>query len=276
MFLIATTLVLFVIVWGAYGLIKSSDVAGISSGCLISKGKYSGAPEDSVVTIVVGFDANYPPFTFITANGTPAGFDIDVMKWIGAKYGWKIEFKPWSWSTIVTALENGDIDVIASGMTITPERASEKIWFSIPYYTYVHVIVARADESRTLQQILGSGEYVAVELGSTAEKWVDKLIAEGYNIRKLALDSYVDALKALLDGRATIFITDTAFLDPYLKSNPDTAAKVKVLSTLGGPESYGIATRPGDVWLRTKINEALSELMNSPEWDKLLDKWNLG
>jgi len=101
------------------------------------------------------------------------------------------------------------------------------------------------------------------------------LLAKGYNFKKLALGSYVEALEALLDGRASAYITDSAFLEPYLAKHPEVKAKIKVLSTLGAPETYGIATRPEDVWLREKINEALYELMNSPEWNELLKKWGL-
>lgn len=233
-------------------------------------------PEGTEVRIVVGFDANYPPFTYVLPNGSAAGFDIDVMKWIANKYGWELELKPWDWSTIVTALENGDLDVIASGMSIIPERASEKIWFSIPYYSYIHELVAKADDTRTAEEILNSGAVIAVQKGSTAEEWADKLLAEGYNFQKLALNSYVEALQALLDGRAQALITDSAFLEPYLKQHPDVATQVRVVTTLGAPETYGIATRPCDIWLRTKINDALHELMTSPEWNKLLEKWGLG
>lgn len=243
--------------------------------CAYTKGKFTDPPPPGQeVVIIHGFDANYPPFTFLLPNGTPAGFDIDVMKWIAKKYEWKIEFKPWDWATIVTALENGDIDIIASGMTFTAER-SRKIWFSVPYYSYIHQLVVRADETRSAEEILNSGEYIAVQLGSTADKWADKLLAEGYKFQKLGLDSYVAALEAVLDGRAVACITDSAFFEPYIKKHPDIAKKVKVLTTLGAPEVYAIATRPEDKWLRDKINEALTELMHSPEWDKLLKKWDL-
>ena len=240
------------------------------------KGKFSQPPPlGKEVVIVLGFDASYPPFTYINERGEAEGFDIDVMKWIAKKYDWRLVFKPWDWSTIVTALENGDIDVIASGMTITPERASRKIWFSIPYYSYIHEIVVRADDNRSLEEILNSGQPIAVQIGSTAEKWADKLLKKGYRFRKLCLGSYVEALEALLDGRAVGYITDSAFLNPYLSKNPELKTKIKVLATLGASEAYGIATRPEDVWLREKINEALSELMNSPEWNELLRKWHL-
>ncbi len=243
--------------------------------CAFKKGKFTEPPPPGKeVVIIHGFDANYPPFTFVLPNGTAAGFDVDVMKYIAKKYGWKIIHKPWDWSTIVTALVNGDLDVIASGMTINAER-SKKICFSVPYYSYIHEIIVRAEETRSVEEILNSGEYIAVQLGSTADMWADKLLKQGYNFKKLGLDSYVAALEAVLDGRAVACITDSAFFEPYIKKHPEIAKKVKVLTTLGAPETYGIATRCEDKWLRDKINEALEELMHSPKWDELLKKWGL-
>ncbi len=243
--------------------------------CAFKKGKFTEPPPPGKeVVIVHGFDANYPPFTFVLPNGTAAGFDVDVVDWIAKKYGWKVIHKPWDWATIVTALEKGDIDIIASGMTFNAER-SKKIWFSVPYFSYVHEIVVRADETRSLEEILNSGEYIAVQLGSTADEWADKLLKQGYKFKKLGLDSYVAALKALLEGRAVAVITDSAFFHPYIRKHPEIANKVKVLTTIGPPYTYAIATRPEDKWLRDKINEALEELMSSPEWDKLLEKWGL-
>jgi len=254
----------------------AASIVPISPASKTPKAKFAEAPAPGQeVVIIHGFDANYPPFTFIDENGNARGFDVDVMDWIAKKYGWKIVHKPWDWSTIVTALEQGEIDVIASGMTITPERASRKIWFSIPYYSYIHEIVVRADDNRSLDEILNSGEYIAVQIGSTADELADSLLQKGCKFKKLGLGSYPEALKALLDGRASAYITDSAFLEPFLRKNPELKAKIKVLSTLGAPETYGIATRPEDVWLREKINEALYELMNSPEWNELLKKWGL-
>ena len=272
---LAAALVIGLLIGFAVAIFAAPYIQGIGKPA-VAKSEFAEPPKPGEqVVIVHGFDAEYPPFTFVDENGKAKGFDVDVMDWIANKYGWKVIHKPWDWSTIVTALEKGEIDVIASGMTITPERASRRIWFSIPYYSYIHEIVVRADDDRTLDQLLNSGEYVAVQIGSTAEKWADKLLAKGYKFKKLGLQSYVEALDALLKGRASAYITDSAFLDPYLAKHPDLKTKIKVLTTLGAPETYGIATRPGDVWLREKINEALYELMNSPKWNELLQKWGL-
>jgi len=92
---------------------------------------------------------------------------------------------------------------------------------------------------------------------------------------KLALDSYALAFDAVLDGRAVAVLSDGAFTGPYLKENPEVAAKIKVFGTIGGIETYAAATRPDDYWLRNQVNYALEEIMTSPLWDELKAKWNV-
>jgi len=237
------------------------------------KGKFAEAPpEGTEVTIIHGFDAAYPPFTEIDPTGKAVGFDVEVVQLIAERYGWKVIPKPWDWSTIVTALVNGDVDIIESGMTHTPERA-EKVWFSIPYYSYYHQLIASVNETRSMEEILNSGGYISCQLGATADSWAEKLLSKGYNFKKLALDSYALAFQAVLDGRAVAVISDSAFTGPYFAENPATAAKLKEIGKIGGIETYAIATRPEDNWLRNQINYALKDLMDSPKWDELKAKW---
>lgn len=237
------------------------------------KGKFAEPPPAGTeVTIIHGFDAAYPPFTEVDPTGKAVGFDVEVVQWIANKYGWKVKPQPWDWSTIVTALVEGDIDIIESGMTHTAARA-EKAWYSIPYYVYYHHLLASAGETRSMEQVLNSGEYISCQLGATADEWAEKLIKKGYNFKKLALDSYMLAFEAVMDRRAVAVISDSAFTYPYFKTNPDIAAKFKELGVIGGIETYAVATRPGDYWLRNQINYALRELMDSPLWDELKAKW---
>ena len=239
------------------------------------KGKFAEAPpEGTEVTVIHGFDAAYPPYTEIDPTGKAVGFDVDVVNWIANKYGWKIQPKPWDWSTIMTALVAGDIDIIASGMEYTPARG-EKAWYAIPYDVYWCDVVVLADEKRSLKDLLNSGGYISCQLGSTADEWADRLISQGYNMKKLALDSYALALQALLDKKAVAALSDTTFTLPYLKKNSEMAKKLKELTTLGGMAAFAIATRPEDNWLRNQINYGLRELMNDPHWNELRAKWDL-
>ena len=72
--------------------------------------------------LINGFDAAYPPFSFIDKAGNPAGFDIDAVNWIAKEMGFKVKHQPTDWAAIVPSLKAGKIDFIASGMSITPER----------------------------------------------------------------------------------------------------------------------------------------------------------
>jgi len=258
-------------------------IVGIAIGWLVkapevtapTKGKWEEAPPaGTTVVLKYGFDAAYPPFTEVDATGKAVGFDVDVVNWIADKYGWKIEYTPWDWAAIVTALVEGDLDFIMSGMTFTAERA-EKVCFSIPYYTYIHELIVPTGETRSMDEILNSGGTISCQLGATSDKWAEKLIDAGYNFKKLALDSYELAFEAVLDGRAVAAISDSAFTGPYFAKNPDKAAKLRVLSTIGGTEVYAVATRYNDYWLRNQINHALEEIMSSPKWIELREKWGV-
>ncbi len=225
-------------------------------------------------TIVHGMDAAYPPFTQIDPSGNAVGFDVDVVNMIGQKYSWNIVHKPWDWSAIITAVQSGDLDFVASGMTDTAAR-SEIVWFSVPYYSYIHELIALVTDTRTKDQILNSGSYVACQTGATSDEWATKLLAKGYTFQKLGLDSYELAFKAVTDGRAVAVISDSAFTGPYFKSQPDQAAKFRVVSTIGGDATYGYATRPGDFGLRNAINHALEDIMATTDWQDLRDKWSV-
>jgi polar amino acid transport system substrate-binding protein len=225
-------------------------------------------------TIVHGMDAAYPPFTQIDPSGNAVGFDVDVVNMIGQKYGWNVVHKPWDWSAIITAVQSGDLDFVASGMTETAAR-SEIVWFSVPYYSYIHELIALSTDTRTADQILNSGSYIACQTGATSDEWATKLLAKGNNFQKLGLDSYELAFKAVTDGRAVAVISDSAFTGPYFKSLPDGGAMFRVVTTIGGDATYGYATRPADYGLRNAINHALEDIMASTDWQDLRTKWSV-
>lgn len=261
---------------GVGGLVVGA-IAGTAVAPLIAppppKAKWVDLPP-SGSTIIHGMDAAYPPFTQIDPSGNAVGFDVDVVNLIANKYGWQIVHKPWDWSAIITAVQSGDLDFVASGMTDTAAR-SEIVWFSVPYYSYIHQLLALVTETRSRDDILNSGGFIACQTGATSDEWATKLLAKGYKFQKLGLDSYELAFKAVTDGRAVAVISDSAFTGPLFKTQPDVAAKFRVVSTIGGDATYGYATRPGDYGLRNAINHALEDIMASTDWQDLRDKWSV-
>ena len=89
-----------------------------------------------------GIDANYPPFAYVDETGKPSGFDVDSMNWIAKKMGFVVEHKPMDWDGIIPALLAKKIDMVCSGMSVSPER-SARAQFSEPYWTIRKVFVAK-------------------------------------------------------------------------------------------------------------------------------------
>ena len=72
----------------------------------------------------VGTEATFVPFETVDEKTNEViGFDVDLMKAIGDIIGYEIQFYNMGWDGLIPSLLNGNIDVIAAGMTIREDRA---------------------------------------------------------------------------------------------------------------------------------------------------------
>ena len=91
-------------------------------------------------TYVVGAGGTYRPFEFENAKKELVGFDIDLIKAIAQASGFKVKLVSTPWEGIFATLNNGDRDIIVSGITITDKRA-QMVDFSLPYFPAEQVII---------------------------------------------------------------------------------------------------------------------------------------
>ena len=94
----------------------------------------------------MGTSADYKPFEYIdTAKGDkPIGIDIDIAKAITENLGYELEIQDMDFGGLIAALQNGQVDFVASAMSATDER-KKSVDFSDIYYTSKHVIVSKKD-----------------------------------------------------------------------------------------------------------------------------------
>ena len=71
--------------------------------------------------IIVGTSDDYPPYAF-NQNGEVVGFDIDLAQAVANQLGKKMAIKTMAFDLLLLELQNGTIDMIAAGMSPTPER----------------------------------------------------------------------------------------------------------------------------------------------------------
>ena len=90
--------------------------------------------------LTVASSATYAPFAFENKDKQIVGFDIDIINAIAKHQNLKIKVVNTPWSGIFAALNNGDVDLVISGVTINDNRR-QSYDFSAPYFA-AHQLIA--------------------------------------------------------------------------------------------------------------------------------------
>ena len=140
-----------------------------------------------------------PPFE-LAGPGAPAGFDVGWMQAVCRALGltWRlVRFRGDDFNRIFDGLADRSYDCVASGTTVTPERA-RVAGFCTPYLTSGQALacnVARTPGVRSADDLRGL--VLAVQEGNTSEPVAARLLAEG---RVGAVRQYpYHAIAAMLD-----------------------------------------------------------------------------
>ena len=90
--------------------------AAMTIGMMVTGVSVQAGVEDK--TLIVGFDAEYPPFGYKDDNGEYVGFDLDLAQEVCDNLGWELVKKPINWDSKDMELNSGTIDCIWNGFTI--------------------------------------------------------------------------------------------------------------------------------------------------------------
>lgn len=221
-------------------------------------------------TYINGIDPNYPPFAYIDEkSGKASGFDVDSMDWIAKKMGFEIKHQPMAWDGIIPALLANQIDMVCSGMSITPKRA-EMVEFSDPYWQVNRVFIVPADSALTVQEILEKPIKVGVQRGtSEAVAFKEEKEAKAYPLELVFYDSAPLAVEDLLNGRIQAALMDELPADDAISKG----RAVKKAGTHGVPDDFGVALRKGEHELRQLVDEGYRKLREDPYWQELQKKY---
>ena len=116
-------------------------------------------------TLIVGFDAEYPPYGYMDENGEYTGFDLELAQAVCDLEGWELEKKPINWDSKDMELNSGSIDCIWNGFTING-REDDYTW-SDSYLNNEQVMVVAADSGIEKLDDL-AGKNVVVQAASAA------------------------------------------------------------------------------------------------------------
>jgi polar amino acid transport system substrate-binding protein len=229
----------------------------------------SALPDLGGKAITVAVENAYPPFNSIdSATNQGIGWDYDTVNEICKRLNCKAEFKQAAWDGIFPAMQAGEFDMLADGVTITEER-EQIVDFSIPYVTVGQVVLTRADETRTVDEMKADAEVlVGTQIGTTNE------IVAKENFPAERVKSFEDfgaAVLALLAKDIDAVIIDTVSATGFMNENPD---QMKSNGTLTSDEQLGFVFPPGSE-LRAAVDAALQAMIDDGTLQTINKKWGL-
>lgn len=149
----------------------------------------------------------YAPWAVRAANGELEGFEVDVATQLAADMGVKAEIVPYEFGKLIPALEAGEIDLIAAGLAITPDRALH-VNFSQPYAESGISIAAQSQRTASVTRLedLDKDTFtVAAVASSVAVDLARRVLPHA----KLQVFENVDAAsRALVGGQVDAYLED--------------------------------------------------------------------
>jgi len=222
--------------------------------------------------LVIGTSGAQPPMTAITQKGEIIGLDADIARAMAAAFGVKVKFEILPFADLLPALEAGQVDMILSGMTITPAR-NRKVVFVGPYLVSGKGILTLSDRYAALQQATGLNApevSIAALKDSTSQKYAEALMSKA---KLIPTGSYDEAIDLLLKKKVDVVVADYPFcaLTAYRYQDKGLLAGKAPLSF----EPLGIAM-PEDTLLVNWVQNFLVLLQGNGQLQEMHKKWLTG
>jgi polar amino acid transport system substrate-binding protein len=206
-------------------------------------------------------DDDYPPLDFALADGSLAGFNVDMARAACEELQIACTIQARRWDTIVDSLLEGKGDAIAASLAASA-ATREKLDFTAPYYrTPARFVVRRGAATFEVSPAGLKGKAIGVIAGSAHKAYLDAFFPG------IVEKTFADAAAlrgALRDGAVDALFGDGLSLAVWLNG----ASSDNCCAFTGGPytesrffgEGVGFALRKEDVKLRRALDWALARL----------------
>lgn len=225
-------------------------------------------------TITIGFDNTFVPMGFKDKSGKNVGFDIDLANAVFKEYGIKVKWQPINWDLKETELENGNIDLIWNGYSVTKERA-KKVAFTNAYMKNEQVLVTK--KSANITDFSGmTGKVLGAQSGSSgyeafsdSPKVLKDLVKDNDATQ---YETFTQALIDLKNDRIDGLLIDRVYANYYLEQEGDIDNYNIITGDFEG-EDFAVGVRKADKTLVANINKAFEKLYQDDQFQEISDKW---
>ncbi|HEY9101867.1 transporter substrate-binding domain-containing protein [Chitinimonas sp.] len=216
--------------------------------------------------LVVGTNADAPPFGFINPDKTISGYDVDMATLVAKKLGVKLVVQNVDPAERINFLRAKKVDMVAAMLTKTAER-ERLVDFSYGYFVTGQRVLARKGRYPDLKSLESS--TIGVARGTTSEAQFKQLFPKATLV---SMDDTQAAANFMAAGKVDGITADEpalAGLQAKMANRQQYEISVFSLST----EAYGMAVRKGEPRMLKLINEALQESEQNGEAVRIFQRW---
>jgi polar amino acid transport system substrate-binding protein len=160
------------------------------------------------------------PWVMKDKKGELIGFEIDVARQLAKDMGVKVSFKEYQWSKMIPALKKGEIDIIASGLSITPKRALE-INYSQPYSSSGYSLVTNLSLTKdftSIKDLNNEKVFITAVQGTVSADLAERVFPKAkLDLRK----TEEDATSAVVNGSVHAFVSSSPIPEFISIKHPD-------------------------------------------------------
>ncbi len=217
--------------------------------------------------LVIGTSGTYRPLSF-SDGGELVGLEIDLGNAIGEALDRPVEWVEAQFTGLLPGLENGQYDLVMSGMTMTEERLSQ-FTFSEPYFYDGIVAVVQTGNSEVSDITEMQGLRVGAIGGSTNEAAAREI---GGFSEFVDYPGVPEGMSDLIAGRIDMYLTPRINATEFIRSAPN-GDQVKIVGEDYNPQPFGAAISSDAEDLKPEIDRAVRELIESGKFDEWSNQW---
>ena len=239
--------------------------------------------EDGVLTVAM--ECAYAPYNWsqpddsngavpiANSEGNYAnGYDVMMAKKLCEANGWQLEVMQLDWDSLIPAVQNGSIDAVIAGQSMTADRM-EEVDFAGPYLYASIVCLAKKGSAQAAAT--GISQLTGTCTSQMGTIWYDSCLPqiEGADIQTAA-ESAPAMLMALETGAVDFVCTDMPTAQGALVAYPD----MTILDFSNAEDNFevsdeeiniGISVMKGNTVLKTALDSVLSK-MTAEDFNKLM------
>lgn len=228
-------------------------------------------------TLIIGLQSGYPPFEFMDTTGKIVGFDVEIAEIIAEKLHKTLVIKDMEFEGEILSLKQGKIDLIISGMNITPSRIKEILM--VPYHgeeaTSLSLIFWNVIPSgiNSIEDIaLLPNPTISVESGAIPEMYMNRYA----NIKAKSFQGALGPLMDVKYGKSVANLVEPDVAEFLKKQHPE----IKILNVPLPKEEiimgFGIGIKKENQEFFQQIQTIIQDLKTSGRLKQLEDKWFKG